>query len=67
MGNEKLAEFEEKLKGLLSGMDIPSHRKFMNTIHNYKWLYKNLAARNKDNPLFSKAMGVLEILVKEKK
>ena len=67
MSNEELFDLEEKLEKLLKNMDVPAHRKVMRTIHNYKWLYKNLETRNKENSNFSKTMDILSVLVKEKK
>jgi len=67
MTKVNVEELEEKLENLICNMDVPAHRKATKTIHNYKWLYKNLAVMNKGNKNFIDAMNILEILVKEKK
>ena len=67
MNAEKIQELENRLEKALESMDVPEHRKNIKTIHNYKWLYKNLAVMNKGNKNFIDAMNILEILVKEKK
>ena len=63
----EIEKLEKELSGLIKKFDIPDHRKTCDTVHNYKWLHKNIAARNSGHKNFARAMEILEILVKEKR
>lgn len=45
MNAEKIQELENRLEKALESMDVPEHRKNIKTIHNYKWLHKNLRTK----------------------
>ena len=60
-------ELEKELMGIVGKMDIPDYRKRNETIHNYRWMFKNIGFRNSDNKNFGRVMEILEILIKEKK
>lgn len=63
----ELEKLEKELSAIIRKFDIPEHRKNYLTIHNYRWLYKNIGARNSDKDGFKRAMEILEILIKEKR
>ena len=63
----EIEKLEKELLSIIKKFDIPDHRKTCETIHNYKWLYKNIGARNSGKEKYARAMEILEILVKEKK
>lgn len=67
MNAEKIQELENRLGKALESMDVPEHRKNIKTIHNYKWLHKNLRTKNGENEKYSEAMGILEMLIVIKK
>lgn len=46
-------------------MDIPSFRKEIDKV-NLKWLAKNLAKRNSDNPNYTRAMELIHIAMDQK-
>ena len=48
--NEKL---EKELLSIVKKFDIPDHRKTCETIHNYKWLHKNIGARNSEKEKYA--------------
>lgn len=63
----EIEKLEEELLGIIKKFDIPCHRKTCRTIHNYKWLYRNIGVRNSGNEKYERAMEILKILIKEKK
>lgn len=63
----KIEELESRLGRLIKKMKIPDYRKINNTIHNYRWLYKNLGKMNEDHKLYPEAMEVLEKIIQEKR
>lgn len=54
-----------ELQKLLNSMDIPSFRKEIDKV-NLKWLIKNLAKRNSDNPNYARAMELVHIAMDQK-
>ena len=63
----EIEKLEKELLGIIKRFDIPDHRKTCETIHNYRWLYRNIGIRNSSNEKYERAMEILKILVKEKK
>jgi len=49
---------------LLRRMDLPDHRKENDTIHNVRWLARNLGVRNEDHPNFDRTMEVIKRILK---
>jgi hypothetical protein len=43
---------EQTLRNILAKMDIPENRKDVTSIHNLKWLGRNLAFRNRNHDSF---------------
>ena len=58
---------EEELLVLLKGFDIPLYRKTTKTVHNYRWLLRNVSFRNSDNKNYDRVIELLKVLSKEKK
>lgn len=54
-----------ELQKLLKTMDIPSFRKEIDKV-NLKWLAKNLAKRNSENPNYARAMELVHIAMDQK-
>lgn len=50
----------EELQRLIRPMDLPDFRKSSTTVHNLKWLRKNLKARNESHKNYEEAMKLLE-------
>lgn len=63
----EIEKLEKELSRIIKKFDIPDHRKTCETIHNYKWLHKNIGERNSGKEEYARAMEILEILVKEKR
>lgn len=63
----ELEKLEKELFEIIRKFDIPQHRKNIDTVHNYRWLYKNIGKKNSDNVNYGRAMEILEILIKEKR
>ena len=51
-----------ELQRLLDGMDIPNNRR-----DDLRWLLRNLAIRNGDNPSLPQALDVIRKLIREGK
>ena len=50
----------ELLKAVLKNFDLPEHRKTNQTIHNLKWLLRNLSVRNSKHPRFEEAINLIK-------
>ena len=50
----------EALKSVLKDFDLPEHRKTSQTIHNLKWLLRNLGVRNSKHPRFEEAITIIK-------
>lgn len=66
MDSETFARKLSALQTLLQPFDIPESRREL-TSANIRWLSRNLAVRNKDNPMFETAMGLIKWLLKNDK
>lgn len=55
----------EMLEKYLHRMDIPSNRKRVN-LNNLKWLHKNLATKNSENPNYESASALIEWCLENK-
>ena len=54
---------EERLKQILDTMDIPEARKSL-SVHNLKWLTRNIDVRNKDHADIKEAWTLILALLK---
>lgn len=54
-----------ELTQLLKSMDIPSYRKEIDKV-NLKWLTKNLAKRNSENPNYARTMELIHTILDQK-
>lgn len=63
MDSEVFARKLSALKMLLQPFDIPESRREL-TSANIRWLSRNLAVRNKDNPMFETAINLIKWLLK---
>jgi hypothetical protein len=52
-----------KLEKLIHGMDLPFNRKSYLNPAKLRWLQKNMAERNKDNPNFIEASILIQKLI----
>jgi len=50
---------ESRLDDILEDMNIPSMRKDISSIHNVKWLMRNISIQNGSNPELSEALSLL--------
>jgi hypothetical protein len=57
----KMIPDEERLKSILSRMDVPETRKT-----DLRWLLRNLGIRNKNHPDFLEAMGLIGAILSNK-
>lgn len=57
-------ENKERLKELLSTMDIPNNRREIN-LGNLSWLTRNVAIRNRNHPDFKEAWSLIVKLLKK--
>lgn len=62
-----VSKLEAELFVLLKGFDIPLYRKTNKTVHNYRWLLRNISFRNSDNKNLGRVVELLTVLSKEKK
>lgn len=58
---------EKELFCIIKNFDIPEYRMSQRTIHNYRWMHRNIGIRNSKREKYERAMKILEILIKEKK
>ena len=63
MDSEIFARKQSALKWLLQPFDIPEFRREL-TPTNIRWLSRNLAVNNKDNPMFETAIELIKWLLK---
>ena len=63
MDSETFARKLSALQTLLQPFDIPESRRELNK-SNIRWLSRNLAVNNKDNPMFETAIGLIKWLLK---
>jgi hypothetical protein len=57
---EKILQQNKKtLSSLLERMDVPATRKDISKQSNVRWLLRNLAVNNKDNPEFKTAQNMI--------
>ena len=63
----KIILLEEELEKIISDFDLPQYRKNTRTIHNYRWLFKNIEKRNSQMKNISRAVEILDYLQKNKK
>lgn len=63
----KIILLEEELEKIISDFDLPQYRKNTRTIHNYRWLFKNIEKRNSQMKNISRAVEILDFLQKNKK
>jgi len=66
MDDEVFARKLSALNTLLQPFDIPDSRREL-TSANIRWLSRNLAIRNGNNPMFETAMGVIKWLLKNER
>jgi len=66
MDDEVFARKAVALQTLLQPFDIPESRREL-TSANIRWLSRNLAIRNGNNPMFETAMGVIKWLLKNER
>ena len=66
MDDEVFARKAVALQTLLQPFDIPESRRELNK-SNIRWLSRNLAVNNKDNPMFETAIGLIKWLLKNDK
>ena len=66
MDSETFARKAVALQTLLQPFDIPEWRREI-TSANIRWLSRNLAVNNKNNPMFETAMGLIKWLLKNDK
>ena len=66
MNDETFARKQSALQTLLQPFDIPDFRRELNK-SNIRWLSRNLAVNNKNNPMFETAMGLIKWLIKNDK
>jgi len=53
----------DKLKDLLSTMDLPKNRKTKLSLENLRWLQRNIFIRNGDNPNLKEAQNIINKLI----
>lgn len=63
MDGETFARKQSALKTLLQQFDIPESRRELKS-SDIRWLSRNLAVNNKNNPMFETAMGLIKWLLK---
>lgn len=63
----KIDLMEKELEKIITNYDLPSYRKTTKTIHNYRWLFKNIEKRNSAMKNLKRAMEILDFLQKNKK
>jgi hypothetical protein len=51
---------ENRLMDVLEDMNVPSMRKDISSIHNVKWLMRNISIQNGSNPELSEALSLLK-------
>jgi len=56
---------DTQLRDLLRGMDLPAHRKENFSVHNLRWLSRNLSVRNSDHQHYGEAAERIKQLLKE--
>lgn len=61
MANVKITQLHE----LISGMDLPHHRKTSETPENIRWLSKNMGARNSTHKNYDKARELIVTILRE--
>jgi hypothetical protein len=54
------AFIENRLMDVLEDMNVPSMRKDISSIHNVKWLMRNISIQNGSNPELSEALSLLK-------
>ena len=65
MDAESLRRKESALATLLEQMDVPAMRRENLTPRNMAWLNRNMAANNKNHPMFQTARTLLTEILKE--
>jgi len=55
----------DELERMLYDFDLPEHRKYKVTLHNLKWLLKNIRVRNADHPRLEEAENFIKELLKK--
>lgn len=58
MTTEEKRQAFERLRKLMKGMDLPPHRKSLDTLANIDWLRKNMGARNSSHKNYTAALEV---------
>ena len=61
---EDISRRESALTTILMQMDVPAKVHDTSSIRNLKWISRNLAANNKNHPLFETAIGLTVWLLK---
>lgn len=67
---ERLLEIDNQLaelKKCYHGMDLPDHRKMVNTLDNLRWVDKNMGVRNSNHPRFKEAKDIISRLINDLK
>jgi hypothetical protein len=54
---------KKELLGLLNGMDIPVHRRKLDSNHDISWLHRNLATRNLNNKNYDQTINLINQLL----
>ena len=54
----------ERLRLLISTMDVPEGRKTNITVQDIRWLSRNLGVRNSQHPDFSEAMNIINSILR---
>ena len=57
---------KQRLEKLLWKFDLPEHRKMITTVHNLRWLLRNLGVRNSENPKFDETISLIKKMLVEK-
>ena len=55
---------KSQLAEILEEMDLPEMRKNLNNSSNLRWLMRNIGVRNRENPRFKEATGLIRNLMK---
>ncbi|PKP53750.1 MAG: hypothetical protein CVT92_02095 [Bacteroidetes bacterium HGW-Bacteroidetes-1] len=56
-------ELVSKLEAIIAKMDIPFYRKTIKNKDNVRWLNRNIAVRNSQNPALPEAMNLIKELL----
>ena len=54
----------KSLNKILASFDLPQHRKNKKTLHNLKWLLRNIDVKNSEHPKIEEAKTLIMEMIK---